>query len=253
MISILLVEDNASDATQVQRRLSASSCGEFDVVVVGWLSTALTLLRNRSFSAILLDLTLPDSHGIDTVVAIKKEAPNTPVIVTSGQEDLGIATRSLEAGADSFVVKPLSTAELERVIFFGLERAKRDRTTRELIQNSVRRITLNYSPGSVAPPPVAGLLIEPVNRIDDVVQAILQYLRKNHPAAAPSVEQMLSQMGYNVSVQALRSALKMDEIPSHTSSSLTHRASELLSGLGLDEDLNPEDVLNQIIGGSDVD
>lgn len=253
-VNILLVEDNPSDSMFIRRRLEAARCGKFEVTTVEWLSTALTLLRNRTFDVVLLDLTLPDSHGIDTVVAVKREAPSTPVVVLSAQEDLMVATRSLEAGADSFVVKraELNSDELERVVLFGMERAKRDRTARELIHSSVRRLTLDYTPGSSAPPPVAGLMAEPVNRVDEVVGAVLAYLQRNHPAAIPSVEQMLSQMGYYVAMLELRSALKMDGARTQ-SSSLSSRAADILLSSEMDPtDRNPESVLNRIIGGDDA-
>lgn len=212
-VHILLVEDNKADARLVERRLEAAQRVRCGVEHAEWLSSALMLAKNKRFDLVLLDLSLPDSHGIDTIVSMRRELPNTPMIVLSAQEDLSVATRAMEAGADNFIVKrpEMSTDELEREILYSLERARRQATAKSLIQKSVERLTMDARPGSTPPPPVSGMASAHVNQIEDIVNHIRLFLQRNNPAIAEQVEQILHSRGYYVAVQELRGILRMDE------------------------------------------
>ena len=154
-IRVLLVEDNKADAALVQRRLGSSTRLTVTFDKAEWLSTATTALQNRPYDIVLLDLTLPDSTGIDTVMAVVKNAPNIPVIVLSGREDLETATNSVRAGAQSFVIKKpeITGDELEREILYAMERVRHDLTSKELMRRSVQRLTINERPDSTPPTP----------------------------------------------------------------------------------------------------
>jgi DNA-binding NarL/FixJ family response regulator len=212
-IEVLLIEDNKADAKFVERRLDASQRIKSKLSHAEWLLSALTLLKNRHFDVILLDLSLPDSHGIDTVVRVRREAPNTPIIVLSGQEDVTVAIRSMEAGADHFVVKKadMTSEELERELLYAIERSRRSLTSKALMQRSIERLTVDTRPGSSPPPPVSALATEHVNKIDDAILYLRAFLQRNSPAIAEQVEQLLHHRGYYISVQELRSLLCMDE------------------------------------------
>lgn len=212
-VHILLVEDNPTDAKLVQRRLGSASRIRCAVEHAEWLSTALTILRNRRVDLIFLDLSLPDSHGIDTVIAVRREAPSTPLIVLSGQEDLNVATRSMEAGADNFIIKrpELTSDELEREILYALERARRAATSKALMAKSLETLTLDSKPGSTPPPSVSGMASEHVNRIDEAVSHIRLYIQKNYPAIAEDIEHILTRSDYYTAIQDLRTLLRMDK------------------------------------------
>lgn len=212
-VHILLVEDNKADARLVERRLEAAQRVRCGVEHVEWLQSALMLAKNKRFDLVFLDLSLPDSHGIDTIVSMRRELPNTPIIVLSAQEDLSVATRAMEAGADNFIVKrpEMSTDELEREILYSLERARRQQTAKSLIQKSVERLTIDPRPGSTPPPPVAGMASAHVNQIEDIVNHVRLFLQKNNPAIAEQVEQLLHGRGYYIAIQELRGLLRMDD------------------------------------------
>lgn len=212
-VHILLVEDNPSDAKLVMRRLASASRVRCAVEHAEWLSTALMILKNRRVDLIFLDLSLPDSHGIDTVIAVRREAPNTPIIVLSGQEDLNVATRSMEAGADNFIVKrsELTSDELEREILYALERARRSATSKALMAKSLETLTLDSKPGSTPPPSISGMASEHVNKIDETVTQIRLYIQKNYPAIADDIEHILSNNDFYTAIQDLRTLLRMDK------------------------------------------
>src|SRR3954447_2356949 len=78
-IRILLVEDHSDDALLVQRALHGAVGPSYEVSHVTGLAAALGRLAQSSFDVILSDLVLPDSAGIDTLVALQKAAPLVPV------------------------------------------------------------------------------------------------------------------------------------------------------------------------------
>lgn len=213
-INILLVEDNTGDARLVQRRLADAKRVQCVVEHATWLSSALTLAKNKNFDVVLLDLSLPDSHGIDTVVSLRREVPNTPIIVLSAHDDLEVATRSMEAGADNFIIKraELSTDELEREILYSLERQRRQATSKALMQKSVEHLMLDTA-GSNTPPPIAALASAHVNQIEDTITLVRQFLERNSPTMASQVEDILLKKGYFSTVQELRSLMHMNDRP----------------------------------------
>ena len=77
-LPVLLVEDSAADAVLVTTQLEKFAPGEFTISVVDRLSLAQQGLKQHAFAAILLDLSLPDSSGLDTLGRIKAAAPQVP-------------------------------------------------------------------------------------------------------------------------------------------------------------------------------
>jgi response regulator of citrate/malate metabolism len=232
-VHALLLEDNRADATLVQRRLSQAQRLKFAVEVAEWLKTALTLLKNKSYDIIFVDLTLPDSNGIDTVMAIKRAAPNTPVIVLSGREDLETAANSVRAGAQSFIVKKpeLTADELERDTLYALERARNELTSKELMRSSVKRLTMVEETGNsedrITPslPPASGLVVEHVDRTEETLGEVRAFLQKNYPAAAEAVDSILQSRNAFQTIRELRSLLCLDSAVSpKRTSKITDRA-----------------------------
>ena len=69
------------------------------------LTHAVDLLRDQGFSAILLDLSLPDSEGLGTLVRAQAQAQNVPIVVLTGLEDEEMALRAVAAGAQDYLIK----------------------------------------------------------------------------------------------------------------------------------------------------
>lgn len=221
-ITILLVEDNASDARLVTRRLETAQLLKCHVDTAEYLNTALMLARNKHYDIVLLDLSLPDSIGIDTIVSIRREVTAIPVIVLSAQEDLQVATRAMEVGADTFIVKrpELSTDELEREIIYALERSRRSSTARSLMKTSMQGLAYDEK-GQTS----SLLGSAHVNKIDDAVSHIRMFMQRNNPAMAEQIEQSLHANGYYIAIQELRSLLRMDEnIHTRKTLSMSERA-----------------------------
>lgn len=103
--TILLLEDNPGDALLATERLSEESSVRFDLHHKATLHEALELLATISVDAILLDLNLPDSNGVDTLVQIRAASRNVPIVVLAGNVDAMTRRRLLDLGASEVLDK----------------------------------------------------------------------------------------------------------------------------------------------------
>jgi diguanylate cyclase len=127
---LLLVEDNPADARLV-RELLRECRGGFEVVHAGRLEQALELAAHTPVDVILLDLTLPDSSGLDTVRRACAGAPGLPIVVMTGIEDEEIALRAVSEGAQDYLVKgQIEPPLLQRSLTYALERKAFERQLR---------------------------------------------------------------------------------------------------------------------------
>ena len=77
-IEVLLIEDNLAEADLIKEMLSEARQQEFSVQHVQYLADGLGLLRSRNFDVVLVDLGLPDSQGLETALAVRKQTKRTP-------------------------------------------------------------------------------------------------------------------------------------------------------------------------------
>ena len=97
---VLLVEDNPGDALLLREALGdLAGSLSFDLVHVGRLEAALQRIGQETFDAILLDLSLPDAQGVDTVVRMQEAAPRLPIVVLTGLDNDAAALEAMRAGA----------------------------------------------------------------------------------------------------------------------------------------------------------
>ena len=122
-IKILHVEDNAGDARLVRELLQDTDAGPFDLTDVERLDEALTTIASREFDVVLLDLSLPDSQGLETIRQIRETAVRVPIVIMSGHDDEGIAIQALKQGAQDYLEKNrLDGYWLGRAIRYAIER-----------------------------------------------------------------------------------------------------------------------------------
>jgi C4-dicarboxylate-specific signal transduction histidine kinase len=124
-IHVLLIEDNEVDAVQVRRCLGEEP-GIFRLDWVTTLQEGLDRLGKGEIDVVLLDLHLPDSQGVDTVVRLRERAPTLPVVVLTAAVESRIALGSLQAGGQDFLLKDELTIDsvLTRAIRYAIERQK---------------------------------------------------------------------------------------------------------------------------------
>jgi PAS domain S-box-containing protein len=123
LIHILLVEDEPGDAELLRITLRSSRTCRFDVTHVMTLAEARLQLGKGRFDVIMLDLSLPDSTGLETVKAGREMAGKSPIIVLTGQSDFEFALSVLDAGASDYLLKEdIRIGELVRVIRYAIHR-----------------------------------------------------------------------------------------------------------------------------------
>jgi len=104
-IKVLLVEDNLGDARLLYEGLAEALPEQFQMTHARRLSEALEYLWQETCDVVLLDLGLPDSHGLDTLVVMRAQAPGVPIVVLTGFQDEALAVEALKRGAQDYLVK----------------------------------------------------------------------------------------------------------------------------------------------------
>ncbi|MGB0413420.1 MAG: response regulator [Coraliomargarita sp.] len=121
-LDILLLEDNAADADLVGEYLELSKLN-CDLVKVQRLAEGLQLLKKTSFDVVLLDLSLPDSRGLETLEKLAEAVDHEVIIVLTGADDEQLSLDTLKRGAQDYLFKDkLSVEVLARSIRYSLER-----------------------------------------------------------------------------------------------------------------------------------
>jgi two-component system cell cycle sensor histidine kinase/response regulator CckA len=146
-LRVLLVEDDDAYAGLIAHELSSSPvCLDR----VRSLSDAQHQLRGTAYNAILLDLDLPDSKGIDTVESLYASEPDVPIVVLTSHADATLPAAAMQHGAQDYLLKDTSdAATITRALRYARERAdfrrslrERDSKLRALIENSYDAVTL---------------------------------------------------------------------------------------------------------------
>jgi glutamate dehydrogenase (NAD(P)+) len=123
--TVLLIEDNPVHVRLVQGLLAGSPNPKFELATAGSLSEGLKRLNQDRIDLVLLDLTLPDSDDLETYIRVRAHAPSVPVVVATALDDLKLAARAVEAGAQDYLVKThLNKNVLIRSLRYAIERTK---------------------------------------------------------------------------------------------------------------------------------
>lgn len=125
-VSVLMIEDNAEHIElMTQMFATTSSVAHFVVHACGTVGEGLEWLRRGDVDLILLDLSLPDSNGIETFIRVIESAPDVPIIVMSGINDVALAVETVQLGAQDYLVKGhVDNHLLIRSIQYALERKR---------------------------------------------------------------------------------------------------------------------------------
>ncbi|MFC4595556.1 Glu/Leu/Phe/Val dehydrogenase dimerization domain-containing protein [Sphingobium tyrosinilyticum] len=122
-ITVLLVEDNPVYSRLIQKLLAKSEHQHFEVAVASTLESAIERLAVGGIDVVLLDLMLPDSAALDTFYRLRAHDMHTPIIVQSAMDDVGLASKAVEGGAEDYLLKDgISSASLTRSIHYAIER-----------------------------------------------------------------------------------------------------------------------------------
>ena len=126
-INVLLVEDNPEDVQVIQAVLSDEDGAGFHVSYADWLSSGLKTLAQGGVDVVLLDLGLPDSKGLETLVKVREQAPAVAIVVLTASDDERLASQALQRGAQDYLVKGYMQVYpnlLQRSMRYAIERKR---------------------------------------------------------------------------------------------------------------------------------
>jgi len=131
-LSILTVEDNPSDLFLVERMLRSSRLDIGKLYSTDRIKRACEILQSEEINLVLLDLTLPDSFGINSFIHLKPVVQKIPVIILTGLADTSLAVEAIKEGAQDYLVKgEFSEGLLTKSIQYSVERKRTLENLRE--------------------------------------------------------------------------------------------------------------------------
>ena len=141
-LEVLLVEDNPGDAGLLREALKLAGSGRFALTHVERLAPAVERLREAHYDAVLLDLGLPDSNGLDTLQAVRAAAASVPIVVLSGYEDESAELEALRLGAEDYIGKAHAESRgLVRSLRYAIER-KRSKEALRRSEEAANRLAI---------------------------------------------------------------------------------------------------------------
>ena len=122
-LHVLLVEDSAGDVRLLREMFRTETPGSFVLTHVERMSDALSHLAKGGSDIVLLDMGLPDGHGLDTLRRAHAAAPGVPLIVLTGLDDEALAAQAMKEGAQDYLIKGQSeNRALPRALRHAIER-----------------------------------------------------------------------------------------------------------------------------------
>ncbi len=134
VFKILVIEDAPEDARLIRDALANPAV--FHLIQASRLSEGLAVLDAQLVDLILLDVTLPDGDGVETVAKVRAHSPRVPMVVLLGTDDEAVGARALEHGAQDYLVKRSLQAYpnlLSRSIRYAIERKRADELKDEFV------------------------------------------------------------------------------------------------------------------------
>jgi diguanylate cyclase (GGDEF)-like protein/PAS domain S-box-containing protein len=152
---LLLVEDNEGDARLLREMLNEPSLNGAEVSHVTTMSDAESHLGTHAVDIIVLDLGLPDAHGLEAIRRAHAAAPRIPLVVLTGLDDESLAAQALQEGAQDYLLKgQIETRGLLRSLRYAIER----KTMEEALfaEKERAQVTLNCIGDAVVCTDIAG-------------------------------------------------------------------------------------------------
>ena len=130
-INILIIEDYPEHIKLVSRMLENCSSQSFNLASAGRLDEGISIIASARFDAILLDLTLPDSYGLEGLEKISSQFPDIPVIVLTALDDESMELQAMQKNSWDYLVKgQINTNLLVHAIRYAIERKKKENELR---------------------------------------------------------------------------------------------------------------------------
>lgn len=179
-MKVLIIEDNKGDFILVQEYL-LEAFPSAAIIHAEFLAAALLVLETQQVDVILLDLSLPDSNGDQSINKIKLITNEPPIIVLTGSNDKQTGINSLRLGVQDYLIKDeINETVLQKSISYSIERKlnqqqleQNEKRFRALIENSTEGLAVLKATGEVTEmsQPALKILGLPVNTILNIALA----------------------------------------------------------------------------------
>ena len=177
--SILVVEDSSSDADLLYQNFLKAGKKNWSLTIVDRLSEGIAKAQTNNFDLALLDLSLPDSDGIETVESFINAVPNVPAMVLTIASDEKLALTAINRGAQDYLIKgEITPTLLVRAVHYSIERGQ---LMRQLVRSNADLEAFNFSMAHDLQAPLRTIItlnqvvIEDYgDRLDDTAQDYLQ-------------------------------------------------------------------------------
>jgi two-component system, NtrC family, response regulator AtoC len=211
-IRLLLVEDNPGDADLVREMLDSADTARFELSRASRLSEGTTLLAAGTYDAVLLDLGLPDSSGLDTFYTLHTAVPWIPVVVLTGTSDSETGIHAVAAGAQDYLVKGSTDGPtLANRIRYALERKRAERTTADVRERGREMTELVLS--ATRERTLPGLIYDGMISCNPQMLANLGVVRKVADTNVPVLIRGESGTGKELVARALHHSGRRSEMP----------------------------------------
>lgn len=168
-LKILIIEDDSVTRILLQEQLSRSLLPISVIKTASSLNSAFEILDESTFDLVLLDLNLPDSTGLDTLVTVTKKFPNVAIIVIMGEDSDKLGLKTVAIGAQEYLKKTAYTTEiLAKSIRYAIERKR----TQEILDRKQRNLEAIFDAS-----PIGMLLVDEntiVRRVNDVIRQMVR-------------------------------------------------------------------------------
>jgi PAS domain S-box-containing protein len=185
---VLLIEDNLGDACLCQEYLADAAPGQFELTHVERLREALEQLTENEIDVILLDLSLPDSQGFETLRKALDRATDIPIVVITGLNDEAAAIKAVEEGAQDYLIKgEIVGSLLVRSIRYAIERNRAEKALQRAndeLEERIRERTRDLAAANEA------LIADVIERRQ--AEEAIKHLTLNYERQARTLDTILS-------------------------------------------------------------
>lgn len=130
-LTLLLIEDNPADARLIREMLRELKPANYAFTHVESLNDGLDFLQTQTVDIALLDLSLPDSFGLETLHKLREKSPDSAIVVLTGFDDRETGVLAVQAGAQEYLVKgQVDSNLLQRAVIYSIERNRIERALR---------------------------------------------------------------------------------------------------------------------------
>jgi signal transduction histidine kinase len=140
-VHVLLIEDVEEHVQFLRKLLATAEASHFELHTAATVAQGIERLRDGGIQLILLDLTLPDSDGLETFIRVIEAAPDLPLVVLSGLSDVALAIETVQLGAQDYLVKGhVDNHLLIRSMQYAIERKRAQIQLKRINDNLETRV-----------------------------------------------------------------------------------------------------------------